>query len=201
MTGKTIEILDNDVLLGISAIDEKMELPFSQPSPWLEKCRHQRRRQEVIAVHRLLREMTGDENLVLAHHFSGKPLLSGWNVSVSHTHGHVAAILSRKQNVAVDIEARSDRVFSIAKRLLRADEHADNQIDLLSHWCAKETAYKFYSEQRLQLDEMRVTLPSALGQSGQVENLRTDETLKFDIRITREYVLAYAIENHCSRRT
>src|SRR3712207_4185043 len=60
------------------------------------------RRLEMLAVYRLLAHMTGRCDLLIGHDGNGKPLLDGWHVSVSHTRGWAALMLSRGGEVAID---------------------------------------------------------------------------------------------------
>ncbi len=48
--------------------------------------------------------------------------IEGYHISISHTLGYVAVILSRDYEVGVDIEYVSDRVNRISSRFLRDDE-------------------------------------------------------------------------------
>ena len=56
-------------------------------------------------MHALIHIMTGDGNLVVSHNKDGRPFIDGWHVSISHTRGYAAVILSRQHDVSVDIQA------------------------------------------------------------------------------------------------
>ena len=92
----------------------------------------------------------------ITHNEAGKPLFRGYHISVSHTKGYAALILSKNQEVAVDIEYFSDRVERIASKFLRKDEKAEDLDAKLVHWCAKETVFKLFSEEKLMFEDMRV---------------------------------------------
>ena len=79
------------------------------------------RQAENDGVHCVLTEMLGYEPLV-EHNEDGKPMIEGYHISISHTLGYVAVILSRDYEVGVDIEYVSDRVNRISSRFLRDDE-------------------------------------------------------------------------------
>ena len=116
----------------------------------------ERRRCEVIAVRALLNHLVG-EQVTLLHHADGSPCLSdGEWVSISHTKGYAAVIVSDTMPVAVDIEYQSERVNKVVDRLLRADEEAPALRERMLVWCAKETMYKLYSADHLELHQMRV---------------------------------------------
>ena len=126
------------------------------------------RRKEVLCTYALLFALTGDTTLRISHRPSGQPVCSSavtartYAVSISHTVGWVAVIVSGAGTVAVDIEYLSPRVQRIASRFLRPDECFSSPEQLLICWCAKETAYKYFSSQHLAFHDMRV-LPFQAG--------------------------------------
>lgn len=154
----------------------------------------EQRRIEVLAVCSLLHGMGITESLL--HDGNGKPLFaSGLNVSVSHTKGCVAVIISGQSKVAVDIEYQSDRVGRVAKRLLRSDEKAAGLRELMLHWCGKETLYKLYSEEHLALEDMRLVSIDGGERCGviEMENVQRGETLDVCYRFFDGFVLTYAV--------
>ena len=138
----SVEHIADNVLLGLWQIDVDNAL-----SP---------RKNEQRAVQQLLTAMTGGDAVEITHEESGKPVLDGWHISISHTKGYAAVLLSKNHEVGIDIEYVSERVKRIADRFLRPDEQAENTIDLLLHWCAKEAVYKLYSEQDLTFQQMKI---------------------------------------------
>ena len=58
--------------------------------------------------------------------------------------------------VAIDIEYRSDRIERIRSKFLRSDEPFTSIGELLLVWSAKETLYKYFSEDDLMYNEMKV---------------------------------------------
>ena len=102
-------------------------------------------------------------------------------------------ILSHSNNVAIDVEYMSPRVNKIADKFLRSDEDAPDLRSRLVHWCAKETMYKYFSEQHLGFDEMRV-LPFKLADSGEieVENIKALKVLNVHYACCDEYVMAWS---------
>ena len=120
------------------------------------RYRADRRRCEVLAVRALLNHLVG-EQVALLHNADGCPSLSdGQWVSISHTKGYAAVIVSTTMPVAVDIEFQSERVNKVVGRLLRADEQATTLRERMLVWCAKETMYKLFSSDHLELCQMRV---------------------------------------------
>lgn len=192
----------SDIWLGLWKIEESVE-EFINHYSYLAKyqtvLKHQyhsdSRRREFLAVRALLHEMLGAEkgSLEIEYLQSGKPVLDGYQISISHTKGFAAVILSKEHNVAIDIEYSSARVERIVSKFMRVDEIANNTLQQLIHWSAKETIYKLYSEDDLHFEEMRVkilneyTLDSCV-----VENMKRKQTINVFCEITPEYVLTYA---------
>ena len=120
-------------------------------------------------------------------------MFRGYHISVSHTKGYAALILSRNQEVAVDIEYFSDRVERISSKFLRKDENASDLDSKLVHWCAKETVYKLFSEENLKFDDMRVKPFDTMSDwACDVENLKNKQMAHVDFELTMEFVLTYA---------
>ena len=189
----TIEKLSSRTCLGLWHLTESPEdfaLP-QQPSI-MKQYRSTSRRAEKLATYALLSAMTGDDDLLISHESSGRPLLEGWHISISHTRGYVAVILSRDTRVAVDIEYVANRVNKVAPKCIRSDEHATSTLTRLLHWSAKETAYKYFSEQQLAFFEMRLS-PFPLQESGclEIENLRSHRFLNIHYRQNNAYVLTF----------
>lgn len=197
------------VSLGLWQVEETIEDMYER-YPWtrayMEKLgkdyKSDERKLEFLIVRALLREMLKtqgypegkiDKIANIRHNDAGKPLMDGFHVSVSHTKGFIAVIISRKQEVAVDIEYFSDRVKKVASKFLRKDENASDLDSLLVHWCAKETMYKLFSEENLQFQEMRVEPFDIMSDwNCTIENLKSHKTLLVDFELTMEFVLTYA---------
>lgn len=197
------------VSLGLWQMDETVE-ELCGLYPWLASClpaldkryKSEGRKKELLSVRVLLHEMLSAAGCTEAqiskigeirHNEAGKPLLKGFHVSVSHTKGFAALIISKNQEVAVDIEYLSDRVKRIAPKFLRRDEKAADLDSLLVHWCGKETVYKLFSSENLQFHEMRVKpFDAMVDWNCEVENLKSKKKVVVDFELTMEFVLAYA---------
>ena len=129
---------------------------------------------------------------MIGHAASGQPLLRGYHVSVTHTKGYAALMLSKSCDVACDIEHFSDRVERIKSKFLRKDEKADDLDSLLVHWCGKETVYKLFPEDNLQFSQMRVGPFSTMSDwACEVENMKRGEKVRVDFELTMQFVLTY----------
>jgi phosphopantetheinyl transferase len=139
---------------GIWKIEEPWETLFSlleQPDeylPFLNRCKSESRKAEWLAVRLLLKELTGSATAI-AYHPSGSPCLPGspLHISISHTKGFAAVLLSPANPVGIDIEYRSERIRKLTSRFLNESERAlsgdhPSTVDLLICWSAKETVFK-----------------------------------------------------------
>ena len=63
----------------------------------------------------------------------------------------------------------------------------------LVHWCAKETVFKLFSEEKLMFEDMRVKPFDTMADwSCDVENLKSRKTAHVDFELTMEFILTYA---------
>lgn len=119
------------------------------------------RRLEVMATYALLTSHLKTPSVIIDHNSNGQPLLGGFHISISHTNGYACVLLSTQKVVAIDIEYRSDRIERIRSKFLRSDEPFTSIEELLLVWSAKETLYKYFSEDDLMYNEMKVESISA----------------------------------------
>ena len=196
------------VSLGLWQMDESPEQLFDLYPHLLpyrssldDKYKNDGRKLEFLAIRALMYEMlrvNGASKGLLSHagdfthNGQGKPLFRGYHVSISHTKGYAALILSKKSEVAVDIEYMSDRVERIASKFLRKDERADSLDAKLVHWCAKETVFKLFSEENLLFEDMRVKPFDTMADwACDVENLKSGKTARVDFELAMDFVLTY----------
>lgn len=151
-----------------------------------------RRKKEKLTEYLLLKDLTDDDSLVVRHNEDGALFVDGYYLSLSHTEGWAAMILSKNHRVGVDIEYVSERVNRVASRFIREDEQQESLTERLINWCAKEAVYKFFTEQHLEFHEMRL-LPYLQEKEGNVvvENLKQQVQVTVSYEVTDDYVLAY----------
>ncbi|MBM6992756.1 MAG: 4'-phosphopantetheinyl transferase superfamily protein [Prevotella sp.] len=153
------------------------------------------RRREVMAIYALLSYMTDRTDLVICHDSTGRPILPGWNLSISHTKGWAVLVMSRTKAVAVDIEFFSDRVSRVTDRFVRPDENKDSLEVQLINWSAKETVFKFLYDEDLEYFEMRLKSFDRQPKGRvEVEDLKCPKSVWVDFEVTPDYVLTYAVE-------
>lgn len=190
-----------DTMLGLWTMDESAEeLALRYPvlaEEYADACqrfKYEGKRRERMSVRALMVEMNDGAMPEITYYDAGKPLLvDGRQISISHTRGIVAVIISEHHSVGVDVEYYSDRVCRVAKRFVREDEWTEDVDALLVMWSAKETVYKLCSEDHLWYDEMRVA-PFQIDNEGsvEVENLKRGFSVQVDYKINKNYVLTYA---------
>ena len=150
-------------LWGIWKIEESWEELLRQSAqqeaylPFLNQRRSETRKSEWLAVRLLLKELTGTETTVL-YRDSGAPYLpdSSLHISISHTKGFAAVLLSPDKPVGVDIEYCSERIHRIKSRFLSEDEwnvlgKNPTTNELLVCWSAKETVFKMMEQKTADL--------------------------------------------------
>lgn len=194
----SIDKLSSDVMLGIWKVEENVTMVLSR-FPHLQIVANKFHNpvvcREKLAHYSLLYAMIGKCNEVIAHDENGKPMISGWNISISDSNGYVAILLAKKGRVGVDIEYYSDRVSRIASRFVRPDEDSSSVKVLLLNWTVKEAIYKYYSEQHLDFFDIRLH-PTNLANEGivRVDNMNQGDSVIVQYRMNDDYTLSYVYE-------
>lgn len=206
-----INEINKDVRLGVWEMEENLNYEQFASLPFYDRLMSlsDGRRKETASVYSLLFAMTGNRNLVIGHEPSGKPYVEGYKIGISHTKGFVSVILSTSCDVAVDIEYINTRVLRIADRFLREDEKPNafqfskgkkengdkdvvpDVIPTLLFWCAKETIFKLYSDERLTFQNIKI-MDAEQGGALCGNNLITGESVRIDYTFNNDYVLTYA---------
>lgn len=153
------------------------------------------RQKERLVTYCMLRALTSRDDLVIGHLPSDKPFLDGYSISLSHTKGWAAMILSEKpMELGIDIEYYSDRVNKVADRFIRPDEQSDSLSYRLINWSAKESVYKALSAEDLQYFEMRLK-PFQTSDSGTltVEDLKEPKDMLVNYILNKDYVLTWTL--------
>lgn len=156
-----------------------------------------RRLREILAVRCLLKEMTGEEQEV-SYDEEGKPSLVNTEtarfISISHTEGYAAVILSEKP-VGIDIERRGKKVEKVISRFMQDSEIVlANNSALFSHliWSAKEAAYKVLGKEYFDLQNL--TLVNEIDFEKEIITMIVkgfDMPLAIHFKYTEDYVICY----------
>ena len=119
-----------------------------------ELCRdvsNVRRKKELIATRLLLHSIANGKLIHVEYNTWGKPILknSTQRISISHCRSHAALLIHNELESGIDIEIKSERILSIAKRFMSNAEwsYLPNKTDLdYLHliWAAKECIYKIH---------------------------------------------------------
>lgn len=120
------------------------------------RIKNEIRRKEYLAVRILLEELTGKKSEILYDEIR-RPKLKNHllNISISHSPDLAVVLLSEK-NAGVDVENVHRNTEKVATRFLSENELNDinksNQPNLqrMLYWCAKEAAYKFSSDSKIE---------------------------------------------------
>lgn len=157
-----------------------------------ERFKSVTRQREYICVRLLLKTMLPTDTPYIIYEENGRPRLSnGENISISHTQGLCAVIISRDNDVAVDIEKRGNRVERVTDRFLRSDEMAADTTTKLVYWCAKETMYKLFSADRPAFGDIRVCTITQ-NKLLSARNLQRGIDVEIHCIVDYEYVMTYA---------
>ena len=165
------------------------------------------RQDETIAVYALLNKMI-NRRVIVCHEESGRPYLSyidkqeggkescNINISISHTRGYAAIILSNDGNAAIDMEYIDPRVLRITSKFLKKEELNDNRlIKALLYWCAKETIFKYYSDSRLTFENIKVGPVFLDDKKNEFYsyNLINNERIKINYIINEKFIITFAL--------
>ena len=106
---------------GVWKMDELPEREYYERE--VQRFAAPHRRLEWLSVRALLFRLLGEHKEV-CYLPSGKPYLADYSyfISISHTKGYVAVILSDKVSVGIDIEQYGQRVHRVAHKYMREDE-------------------------------------------------------------------------------
>ena len=196
-------------MLGVWKTEESAEelLSFLEKKeeylPFLAQCRSEGRKVERLAVRVLLKTLVGYEALV-AYHPNGAPYIPGssYNISISHTKGYAAVLLTEKESPAgIDIEYISARILKIRDRFLSEEENridSDNEVNhLLIYWCAKETAFKMIGQEGIDSREHLHVTPFHYAQEGKITVSETRTPLmasyNLEYKVAPEFVLTFSL--------
>ena len=136
----------------MSKLLKDFELNKNEKSEFGKFKNKQRRLQWLVSRILINKLLNVTEKIVVVYDEYGKPHLqnSEYKISISHSRNYVAIILSKKYNIAIDIEILESRIEKISKKFLNQSEleylNSEYKIEqMYIIWCAKESLYKLYS--------------------------------------------------------
>lgn len=158
------------------------------------------KRIEFLAVRALAKKMDINPQMI-AYLPSGKPYIkeSALNISISHTNGYTAILLSCQNYVGIDIEQKSERIIKVRSRFMHPEEEMqlsgqkeEESTLLLLHWCTKESLFKAIPDEGVDfLRELRIlqfTIHAKKG-SFKAKALRSGINFQVDYQIEKDFVL------------
>ncbi len=179
--------INESTRLGVWKIEETEDF-FKGNVPQRRDVTHPKKRLQHLAGRFLLQYLFPDfpyEQIRIAE--TRKPFLPDerYHFSISHCGDYAAAIVSRTQQVGVDVEETEERILRIKDKYLSSVEQSlfipDNQIPdfrlLTLLWSAKESVFKWYGAGEVDfrrhillsnLDQTANTLRCDFGKSGDV---------------------------------
>ncbi|WP_018109518.1 4'-phosphopantetheinyl transferase family protein [Bacteroides propionicifaciens] len=191
---------------GVWEMTESLDLIMSLPSVESSivealKLSSLSRRQEWLTVRVLLHELVG-EIKEIAYTPVGKPYLvdGSYQISISHTKGYVAVIISPSSVVSIDIEAYGDRIKRVAHRVFHPDEffyplNEESTFYELLIWSAKEVIVKTNKLSNINFREDLCVQPFVLGAAGSfsvIENqTASKEHFKINYIANKSFVLTF----------
>lgn len=161
----------------------------------VEAFKSEQRRIETLATHLLLYNLTDRKQLLVNHNDDGRPFIDALNISISHTKGYATVIISKHHNVGIDIEYISSRVERIVDWFVRSDEYAPMLRDKIVQWCAKETAYKYFSDAKPSFLNLISSYDENSIEHGSfiIRNAEDNRETKIIVSINDFFVLTYAV--------
>lgn len=134
----------------------------------------------------------------------GKPHLTGHDlfISLSHSYPYVAAQISAKQAVGIDVEQPKEKLLKVAPRILSTEELANAGSDIIKHciyWCAKETLYKIYGKGGLHFSHQLNLYPFTLASFGTLTGIINDnsdkQTVTLGYQVHPDFVVVFTQTN------
>ncbi|MCW3806531.1 4'-phosphopantetheinyl transferase family protein [Plebeiibacterium marinum] len=161
-----------------------------------------KRKAEFLATRCLIKEVLGITPEI-DYQDSGKPVLQNadYNLSISHTKGYAAIVLSKGQYAGIDIEYPSDRVQRVYERFVSLDEQQfipeGQRVEYYTLiWCLKEAMFKMFDEQSIIFNEHLVCRPFKFDEEGELKALyRKEKEVELSYRFST--VNGFYLVYHC----
>jgi 4'-phosphopantetheinyl transferase len=178
---------ENEDMLKNMLGNKNILVPYANPG----------KRIEFLSVRVLGIQMDIDPQKI-TYQSSGKPFLNGQdtNISISHTKGYAAILLSDLVNIGTDIECKSDRILKVRKKFMGHEEEENlpkekELISLLLHWSAKESLFKAIPDEEIDfIKELRITDFTSPADQGSfhAKALRSEMSFQVDYRVEKDFV-------------
>ncbi|MBQ0058071.1 MAG: 4'-phosphopantetheinyl transferase superfamily protein [Bacteroidales bacterium] len=204
--------MNDRIVWKITETEQELLSQFEHPEYFAEKIANlkdgSRRKLEVLAVRRAIKELFYGEEQQVLYDADGKPYLPDISntkpaphISISHTDGYCAVIVSTDFPVGIDIERIGRRVERVIGHFLMPEElvilnmSAETiSLNILYHlaWSAKETAYKVlgrkYYDLQHQTSIINVDVPA---QIIVIKAAGIDQPMTIHFDLSDDYVLTW----------
>lgn len=181
-----VEETNEQLITALNKRGQYPDLPF---------FRNPARLSEWLAARALLAELGVKQRVGYDEH--GKPHLEGAGLylSISHSHGYIAVIISKKYRVGIDIEQTGDRIHRVSHKFVNENELAwlpkdNNTSHLYVIWGAKECAFKIYGFGAVDFRDHLEVKPFELSSTGM-----TSVIFKKDATPCEYHVFFQSLEN------
>jgi phosphopantetheinyl transferase len=201
---KTINIGNSDLIIWkiTESVETLMEISDCTPPVNIS---NQTRIKEFLAVRCSVKSLGADPSDI-RYLPSGKPYLnnSDKKISISHTKCYAAVIIGTENMIAVDIEARSERILKIRRKFMNDHEETnlkssgfDEVTGLLIHWCAKESLFKAIPDENIDFsEELIVCNLNNTGNTGKFEAAFTRNHSRFELEyfLEEDFIMTYCLK-------
>jgi 4'-phosphopantetheinyl transferase len=182
------------------------ELAFRAQEECPDEIINESKRLEWLAGRNLVRylaEAMGEAYMGVHKDEYGKPFLreSSFQISLSHSYPYVAAQISARHPVGIDLEQPKEKLLHIAPRVLSPTELQDAGNNLTKHcvyWCAKEALYKIDGKKGLHFSNQLNVEPFELQEAGDLTGTISrfeKQMVHLAYVVDKEFVLVYTKKN------
>ena len=186
-------------------LEEQLQLK-SHELTFLRSLIGEKRNLQWLATRVLLRKMLNTQDYIdLRTDENGKPYLenNSHHISLSHSFGYAAVIISESNKVGIDIEIIKPKIENIAHKFLNNNEilfvGKENRVEqLYVCWCAKEALYKLNGERETSFKDNIYLQPFNYQNTGclTAEIIKNQQHQKFKVhyKTVDGYMLGYVSE-------
>ncbi|HRW20954.1 MAG TPA: hypothetical protein PLO05_08505 [Bacteroidales bacterium] len=146
-------------------------------------------RKQKLAVRAILKNLGINSDIEYSN--TGKPHLKTHNIGISHSNKYVSIILSKNNNVAIDIETKIDKAWKLRNKFFHINEF-DNIKDSVQSalaWSAKETYVKLHDSKHIEFSSIFTRIIS----NDTIEIIDSFNTIeRYHYKLTKNFILVWA---------
>jgi len=158
-------------------------------------------KKEWLTTRVLLQCMSNNELIEIQYDTNRKPFLNNKiKISISHSKGYVALMLSDAKEVGIDIQVQKnniDKGASLFMSPIELEEIGDKNYNQKLHiyWCAKESLYKYVGDNKLNIYSHFKINPFQVSNSGLFNGVikTTNEIVNMKYEIFDLFYLVYTV--------